>query len=152
MAVNPLMGSNYKYDPESGEFIHAKHMQLHAVIQKFWPNFKLVWIPKKNRSAEDTKPFALVDQFDRVLMWFTEQDMDRPDLVLARLYESDTTKHPKGYLLNKLETQELAQVLLQQQVWEEKQAERRELAESILRSPLNKYTVKRNGKLLTFRS
>lgn len=151
--LNPLFGSNYKYDPESGEFVHAKHIQLHSVIQRFWPEFKLVWIPKKDRTTEDVKPFALMDQFDRVLMWFTEADMDRPDLVLARLYESDTSKHPPGYVLSKMESEELAQKLLADQKFKEEQEERREMAKTILRSPLNKYTVRhKNGKKVTYRS
>lgn len=152
MPVNPLLGSTYKYDPTSGEFIHAKHIQLHGAIQRFWPSWKLVWIPKAHRTAEDVKPFALIDQFERVLMWFSEADMDRPDLVLARIWESDTTKHPRGYVLSKLEAEELARVLLDEQKLKEEQEEKRDFAKTVLKSKLNTYTARRNGKKLTFRS
>jgi hypothetical protein len=139
--INPLFGSNYKYDPTSGEFIHAKHRELHGVIQRFWPQWKLVWIPKNQRvtAEEIAKPFALVDQFDRVLMWFSEADMDRPDMVLARIWESDSSKHPAGYMLNKLEQMELAQLLLDEQKFKETMEEKREIATAILRSPKNVY-------------
>jgi hypothetical protein len=71
---------------------------------------------------------------------------------LARIWESDTTKHPVGYVLSKLEREELAQALLNEQRFKEEQEERRDFARTVLKSKLNKYTAMRNGKKLTFRS
>lgn len=150
--MDPLLGMNHTLDPQSGEFVDSKQVHMAEVLQDVYPMLRLVWIPKKDRSVEDVNPYAIVDQTGTCVMWISEAEMARPDLVLARLFYSDQSKHPKGAVLSRLETIENAQEMLQKKQYLEEQEERKELVRSIFSSKKNKYTANYKGRKLTFRS
>lgn len=153
MAVNPLFGSTYKYDPESGEFVDQTHVRMNAVIQQYNHNLRLIWVPKKNRTEDTVTPYAIWDErIKRPIMWFTEGEMQYPDKILGRLFRSDQEKNPNGSILARIQSEEAARDALEAQEWQDTQDERRDFAMSVLRSPLNKYTAKRGERNLVFRS
>lgn len=126
--------SAYLYDAETGSYISQEHQRIAELIHEYNPLLSLVWIPYSKRTAQDTKPFAIVHEHGYTVMYLSESEMDHR--VLERLYMGDTTKHD---VLGRLEASERAQMALQRKRAQDQMDEARELTAAIIKSPLSVY-------------
>ncbi len=111
-------GSNAgTYDPEFGEFISDEHVRLAAVIHDYKPTLSLVFIPKKDRGADDTKPYAIVEKDPRfgehIIRYLSVDEMRRPTEVLGWLFMGDQDKHGSRSILERFDKEEAARQLLE---------------------------------------
>lgn len=128
------------YDSVSGEYISQKMNRIQEIIQDYDPTLELVWIPPKERTAEDTQPFAVVHhpsngKASYIAMMLREDEVNED--LLVRLWTHDN-KH--NNVLTQLEAKEAAQkaIALKKQMDEEEQ--RRDLVAHIVKSPKVVYT------------
>lgn len=147
MTINPILGSNYRYDPGSGSFVHAKHQRIAEIIHDYNPDLELAWIPPAQRTVEDTKPFMVIhNQADGKrypVFSLSEDELD--ERVLARLFFSDMRKHRPNDVMTAIEAAEAAEAIYRAKEHEDEMAEARDLAIHVLKSPLHKY--KHGGKV-----
>lgn len=147
MTINPILGNNYRYDPNSGSFVHAKHQRIAEIIHDYNPELELAWIPPANRTAEDTKPFMVIhNQSDGQrypVFSLSEDELD--ERVLARLFYADMKKHKADTVMTAIEAAEAAEAIYKAKEHEDEMAEARDLATHILKSPL--HTYRHGGKV-----
>jgi hypothetical protein len=138
--------NTYVYDADSGHFVSSEHQRVAEVIQEYDPNLYLMWIPPEKRELDDTQPFAIVhmpsDGKQYVVRRLKEDEVDYR--LLAWLWSNDQARKGND-VLGRLEAEEAARKALELKVEMERREETRELATSIVRSPLNWY--KHNGKV-----
>ena len=58
--VHALLGDQYRYDKNSGEYYAKVHQEMAEMIHRTWPNLSLAWIPPSKRN-NDPYPFALIE-------------------------------------------------------------------------------------------
>ena len=144
---NSLLGSEYRFDKESGYILHAQHQRIAEIIKDYNPELELVWIPPDRRDPEDVKPFAVVhnqkDGSQYPVMFLSEDEMDHR--VLKRIFLSDMTKARPQDVMNEIEAEEAAKRIMAAKEQEDIAAEKRDFAMSLLRS--NKNWYHHNGKV-----
>lgn len=131
-----LSGTRYRYDSESGYMVSTEHQQIAEIIADYDPNLRLQWIPPDKREP-GIAPFVIVHTLDgreTLVMEVQEDELDYR--VLARLFAADTRRRD---VMTELELNNAAYELLQAKKHEDEQAERREFALSVLKSPLHTY-------------
>ena len=145
--VNPLLGSEYHYDTESGTFVSSRHMRIAEIIQDYNPELSLMWIPPANRTDEDTKPYVVVhtqsDGQQYPVFYLTEDELDHR--VLGRIFAADMKKHNPNNVMAEIEAYENAQKILEAKEYEDKMAEKADFAKSLLKS--NLHTYRHGGKV-----
>ena len=104
------------WDSESGEFVNEDHRRLAEILHDYNPYFALAWIPPKDRNADDTKPFAIVDNSPNVEQYImrtlSEQEMKNPTAILQWVFEGDLNRNRPGDVLARMEAEELARKLM----------------------------------------
>lgn len=145
--TNSLLGTEYRFDKESGYILHAQHQRIAEIIHDYNPELELVWIPPDRRDAEDTKPFAVIhrqrDGQQYPVFFIAEDEMDHR--VLGRIFAADMRKHNPNNVIREIEAYENAQRILEAKAYEEKKAEALDLAKHVLKSKLHKY--RHDGKV-----
>lgn len=129
---------------EDGHWVNEKYARLAEVITDYDANMRLIWIPPENRTVYDLKPYAIIQTHpttghESFVFYVSEAEMDRPDLVLSRLFRGDTTKHD---VLANLELDERAARALELKEKMEKAEERQDFIASVAKSPLHTYRHK----------
>lgn len=118
------------YNTEQQAFISSKHQHMAEILHDYNPYYTLSWIPPTARSAEDTKPFAIVDSSPwrepYVMRYLSEKEMENPEKVLAWIFEGDLSKHSPGDVLRKMELQDLTRKLMDNKKEEEEALDRQE--------------------------
>jgi len=123
--------------------------RLAEIIRDYKWGLELRWIPNAQRtnSLEEAQPYCIVNKLsnggEQLVMFLTEAEVANPPGVLARLFNSDNSKHSSGAILRRIENSERAKA-----IWEEaKAAEAQEEALDFWRSVWNspKHTYKHNG-------
>jgi hypothetical protein len=123
--------------------------RLAEIIRDYKPGLELRWIPNAQRvdPTEEATPYCIVNNLsnggEQLVFYLTEAEVANPPGVLARLFNSDHSKHPSGAVLRRIENSERAKA-----IWEEaKHAEEMEEALDFWRSVWNspKHTFKHNG-------
>ena len=123
--------------------------RLAEIIRDYKPGLELRWIPNAQRTdpMDDVRPYCIVNNLsnggEQLVMYLTENEVANPPGVLARLFNSDHSKHRPGEVLRRIENSERAKA-----IWEEaKAAEAQEEALDFWRSVWNspKHTYKHNG-------
>lgn len=131
------------WNSERGEFISEAHARLADALFDYNRGFSLVYIPEKNRSAEDTKPFAILHSPDGkepyIIRYLTAEAVNNVEEVLGWVFENDLSKN--SGVLQKIEARERAKKVLQLQEQEDQLAELRDIAMHAARSPLHKYKI-----------
>lgn len=140
------------YSHEHGGFLSSKAARLQEILQDYNPYISLVFIPPKNRSAEDTHPYALLDsspwRAPYIIRHITEVEIEDPAKILAWLFEGDLSKHSHVSIMAKQKIAEEAAKLVDLKRQEDDRLERQDLAASLLvggRDHKNYY--RHNGKV-----
>lgn len=140
-SAHALLGSNYRFDGSSGEFVNTSHARVAEIINDYDPTLSLAWIPKANRGPEDVLPYALIHSpvggQEYVMTTLREDQIDN---LLERVLRMDMANTNP---LADIEAHNSALELINAKKHEDEAAERAELTASIIRSPKNTY--KHNG-------
>lgn len=144
--LSNTFGAEYVFDPDSGHFISAKHQRVAEVINEYNPDLFLAWIPPKDRTEEDSKPFAIIhrqaDGFEYVVSKFTEEDIN--ENLVATVFMMDHRKHD---VIGRLRAQEAARQALRLKEEMEKRAEQMDRALSMVKSPFHTYQLGKGRKV-----
>lgn len=123
--------------------------RLAEIIHDYKPSLELRWIPNAKRTdpTEEALPYVIVNRLsnggEEPVFYLSEAEVANPQGVLARLFNSDNSKHRPGAILRRIENSERAKA-----IWEEaKAAEQQEEALDFWRSVWNspKHTYRHNG-------
>ena len=143
-----LAHSSQVWNSDLGEFVSDAHVHLAQVLNDYKPTFSLVYIPKADRDADDTKPWAILDSpanmAPHIIRYLTDQEMQRPAEVLAWIFEGDLDKHRPDDVFARMELKRQAEELMNLKKQEEELADHMELIEFAART--NKNTWKHNGR------
>ena len=124
---------------EDGRWVSEKHERIARIIQDYDPELHLAYIPPDKREPGDV-PFAVIhtpkDSFPYIVATF--QDCD--ERILEHLWTID---NKQGDVLSRLDAHNAAIKAVELRERLDKEEESKELARSIVRSPLNTY--KHNG-------
>ena len=144
-----LNRSSTVWNSDLGEFISDKHAHLAQILADYKPTLSLVYIPKKDRDATDVKPWAILEtpanNKPYIVRYLTDQEMEKPNEVLAWIFEGDLDKHRPGDVFAKMEAKRIAQELLDHKKQEEELADFHDKIEFATRT--NLHTWKHDGKV-----
>lgn len=137
------------WNSELGEFINEKHAHLAQVLQDYKPTLSLVYIPKQDRDATDTKPWAILDSPANmpahIIRYLTDKEMEDPAAVLTWIFEGDLDKHRPNDVFARMEAKRAAEELMNLKKQEEDLADYLDLFEFAAKT--NKHTWKHDGKV-----
>lgn len=139
------------WNSERGEFISDDHAKLADALADYNRGFSLVYIPEKERSAEDTKPFAILHtpsdttKAPYIMRYLTAVEMRDPAAVLGWVFANDLSKNPNR--LQQIEAEDRARKVMEARQQEDDLLERADLAMSILKSPLHTYSLGGDRKI-----
>lgn len=143
-----LAHSSQVWNSDLGEFVSDAHVHLAQVLNDYKPTFSLVYIPKADRDADDTKPWAILDSPANmpahIVRYLTDAEMQRPAEVLAWIFEGDLDKHRPDDVFARMELKRQAEELMNLKKQEEELADHMELIEFAAKT--NKNTWKHNGR------
>lgn len=130
------------WNSDRGEFISEAHARLADILADYDRYFSLVYIPSKDRTSEDIKPFAILHSppgvSPYIARYLSEHEMSRPQEVLAWVFENDTNRSD---VLGRLEAADLARkVYNAAQEYDQRQEELDKLR-FIANTPLNKFKI-----------
>lgn len=138
--VHALLGDQYRYDPNSGDYYAVIHQQIAEEIHRLWPNLSLAWVPPKNRTSEDTYPFALIetDVFGKqhLVCNCTEEELP---LLMERIWEMNKDQ---GDILKKIDNHNDA---IKKQIATENQDAMTESHDKLFHLLNGKFTYKMDG-------
>ena len=121
-----------------GGSLSVKHERIAEIIRDLNPTLELAYIPEAQRSSFDKHPFAIIHRPNigepYIAMTMTENEVD--ERLIQKLIQRDTTK---GAVLDELEAHEAALRLVKAKSDMDEADEKRDLAQSILKSPKNVY-------------
>ena len=133
------------WDSTQGAFISTEHQKLAEVLSDYNPYFSLVWIPPKDRSTNDTRPFAILDsspgKAPYIVRYLSDAEMRDATSILTWVFEGDLSKHRPVDVLTRIELREKAQQLLDLKTQEERLAEEQDKLEFLAKTPLNKFKI-----------
>lgn len=139
--VHSLLGSDWIYDGQSGNYFHRLHREMAEFIARVYPNLRLAWIPPSDRAPGELYPFALIqingDGSQSIICNCTEDELPT---LLERIWEMDTTKQDVLANMDKVNAKIEAQVKAEQQ---DKMLEIHDQAYHILKG---KFYYKHNGR------
>lgn len=143
-----LNKSSVVWNSDLGEFINDKHAHLAQILQDYKPTFSLVYIPKKDRDATDTKPWAILDspanKPTHIIRYLSDQEMENPEAILQWVFEGDLDKHRPDDVFARMELKRAAQELLDLKKQEEDMADFYDKIEFAART--NLHTWKHDGR------
>lgn len=148
--VNPALVVDAPFfSQEYGEFLSSKAARLQEVLQDYNPYLELVFIPSSKRDETDTHPFAIRDnspwRAGYIVRHITEAEMERPDQILAWLFEGDLSKHSTDDIWVKAKAREAAEKLVQMKREQDIAEERQELAAALIQGGRDKKNFYRHG-------
>lgn len=143
--------SGQVWSSERGEFISQDHARLASTLQDYNPNLSLVYIPMKDRTVTDTKPFAILESRPgfppQIIRYLSESDMLNPQSILAWVFDGDVARHGVSTIMSRIENAEAAERLLALKRQEDDIEDRIELSAFLVSGGRNKlHTVKHNGQ------
>lgn len=143
--------SGQVWNSERGEFISQEHARLASVLHDYNPNLSLVYVPAKERTAADTKPFAILESrpgfAPQIIRYLTELEMRDPKAVLAWVFNGDTARHGVRNIMSRIDNEVAAEKLLTLKRQEDDYEDRIELVAFLSSGGRNKlHTVKHNGR------
>jgi hypothetical protein len=136
------------WNSDLGEFINEKHAHLAQVLQDYKNTLSLVYIPKQQRDATDTKPWAILDSpanmAPHIVRYLTDKEMEDPAAVLTWIFEGDLSKHRPDDVFAKMEAKRAAEELMNLKKQEEDLADYLDLFEFAAKT--NKHTWRHGGR------
>lgn len=140
---HPLLGSQYRYDGESGEYINQDHARIAGIVNDYDPLLFLCWIPPHQRDPGNTQTYALVHrkpgQPEQVVKTFCDDEID--ERIVAWIFRADTARHD---VLTELDAMNAAAQLVETKKWEDTRAAMKDFLHSVLKTP--RHTYRHNGK------
>lgn len=149
-----LHKSSVVWNSDLGEFINEKHAHLAQVLNDYKPTLSLVYIPKKDRDENDTKPWAIIDQPlkknmpPHIVRYLTDAEMANPEEVLSWIFEGDLDRHRPDDVFARMEAKRAAKELLDLKRQEEEMLDFQDKIEFAAKT--NLHTWKHDGR--TYRS
>lgn len=145
-----LFSSSQVYDATLGEFVSDDHVRLARVINDYKPTLSLVYVPRANRDASDTKPWAILERDERfgehVIRYLSDEEMKRPNEVLAWIFAGDQDKHDRREIIARFDLEERAkQALSMQREMDEREDQRDAMAFLASGGRERRHYVKHNG-------
>ena len=144
-----LSQSGAVWNSDLGEFIDSRHAHLAEILHDYKPSLFLVYIPKKDRDATDTKPWAILDKpegmQEHIVRYLSDAEMENPTAILQWVFEGDLTKHSADDIFNRIEAGRRADELMQTLKKRDEIDEALELIEFAAKT--NKHTWKHDGKV-----
>lgn len=139
------------YNPELREFISDDHVRFHQVLNDVNPNLSLLYIPEKDRTVGDTKPWAILEtteQFGQVIIrYLSDEDMREPNKILAWCIAGDTTRNRPDDIFRRMQAEEAAAELLKLKTREDELEDIAEGMAFFASGGRNKlHTIKHNGR------
>ena len=145
MSGHPLFGAvNHSFITPSGVF-SQEQLMVAQILSEFDDQLTLVRVNNPDKSIGEKDCALLVTPHigePYVLFYINQADIDYR--LIARVYASRMSEHGRS-LEDQLSANEMARELYEKKKQEEIDAEKRELARSILKSRLNTY--RHNGKV-----
>lgn len=144
------------YDAALGEFVSDDHVRLARVISDYKPTLSLVYVPRKDRDATDTKPWAILERDPRfgehIIRYLSDDEMKRPNEVLAWVFAGDQDKHDRREIVQRFDLEETARQALMMQRDMDEREDLSEQAAFLARGGRDrKNYVRYNGKTITRR-
>lgn len=137
------------WNSELGEFINEKHAHLAQILSDYKPTLSLVYIPKRDRDATDTKPWAILDspanKPAHIIRYLSDKEMENPEAILQWIFEGDLDKHRPDDVFARMELKRAAQELLDLKRQEEQMADFYDKIEFAAKT--NLHTWKHDGKV-----
>lgn len=142
--MSSVFGDGLTWDSERGEFINTAHQRIAELIAEYNPYLRLIYIPQNKRTGTEPFTYAIVyappSLEPSVIMRLQEHELN--ETVLARLYQSDTTRSdPLAYL----ENLERARQAIEERKREELREAAMDKTKFMIRSPLHTINLG-NGK------
>ena len=136
-----LLKGAYAFDSESGEFINENFQRIAEVIYDYNPELRLMWIPPKERTSQNHKPYGIAHYPSNgkpayMVMVLGEDELNHT--LIARLW---TMQQNTPNLLSYLEAQETAAKALQLKEQKDAMEEAHDKAKSIFKTPLHSYRL-----------
>lgn len=148
MSSHDAFGGAQVYSAEYGEFVSENHQHIAQVIKDYNPYLDLCFIPERDREPTDPAPYAVVysppGKEPQVVMWAQHADIN--ETLLAKLWQSDTTKNDPMAYLEALEAARQA-LIMEKQIEESERAQ--DMAEFMIRSPLHTINLGKGRKVRT---
>lgn len=130
---------------EDGHWVNEKFARIAEIINDFDRRLQLVWIPPENRTAFDTKPYAVLhtkdDGLQTIIMYIKEDELD--ERVLEQLFLGDTERHD---VIARMEAQELAATIVRNKEKMERAEERQDFIKTVVGS--HKHSFRHNGRVI----
>lgn len=131
---------------EDGSFISQKVARIAELIQEYDPNLSVKWIPPNRRNPGDPA-FAIVERNAlglEQIAYYVQDESFMDERLLARIYMGDNARND---VQAELEAHNRAVRRYQEVVKQEERDAQRDLALSMIRSPL--HTYRHNGKKIS---
>jgi len=133
------------YNSDLGCFISQAHQNFAEILHDYNPYLSLVFIPPKDRSAEDTKPYAVLysppSQAPQIVRYATEVEMNDPAALLGEIWAQDSSKVD---VLGRIEAQEAAREAMRLKDHEARIEDEMEFLMYMAKTPL--HTFHHNGQ------
>jgi hypothetical protein len=155
MTQTHLHQSNTVWNSELGEFIDDRHAHLAQIIRDYKPTYELVYIPKKERDATDTKPWAILERHPKtgnnIVRYLSEIEMNDPAGVLEWLFNADLDRNRPQDVFQRIQNREAAEQLMKLKAEEEEMHDRLEKVATIASGGRDKkHWFRHNG--ITYRN
>lgn len=133
---------------DDGNWVNQKFEDLARILQEYDPNLELGWIPPDKRTTDEKYPFAILENRDgkKYIVTYVSESQE-PYQVLGHIISIDNRNE---IIINRLEAEDAARKLLDQQKFNDSLAEGHEKATFLIASPLHYLTMGRDkeGKLI----
>lgn len=135
MLNSDLLKSNIVWNADLGEFIDDRHAHLAQVLRDYKSTYELVYIPKKDRDATDTKPWAILEHHpktgDHIVRYLSEAEMNDPAGVLEWIFNADLDRNRPQDVFQRIQNREAAEQLMKLKAEEEALEDRLEMVATI---------------------
>lgn len=130
-----LHQSSMVYNSELGEFIDDRHVHLARILKDYKDTYELVYIPKKDRDATDTKPWAILERHpvtgNHIVRYLSEVEMNDPAGVLEWIFNADLDRNRPQDVFQRIQNREAAEQLMEFKRQEEELEDKLDLVASI---------------------
>jgi hypothetical protein len=141
--AHPLLGTQYRYDGKSGEYINQDHARIARIVNDYDPLLFLCWVPPHQRDPGNTQTYALIHQKpgqkEQIVKTFSDDEID--ERVLAWVFRADTHRVD---ILSEVDAMNAAAELVRTKEWEDTRAEMKDFLVSVLKTP--RHTYRHKGK------
>jgi hypothetical protein len=137
MSTPAFTGNSHVWSSEVNEFISSKHQRFAEILNDYDPNFHLEYVPKRERSATDLKPFRIVSRDPgkpaHIIRDISDAEMENPQAILEWLFEGDVRKHRPEDVFARMEAKRLAAEVWNQKQEDDDEEDRRDLLAAVIR-------------------